>query len=394
MTRMVWGLALVLSLLAGMPASAATYYTATNGNDGNPGSSGQPFRTMLKGVTTLRPGDTLLVQPGVYEEVLNYRIPSGSSWSQAVAIRAANPQARPVLRTPAGQSWGLLFQDQQFVILDGFIIDAVNVSFDGIKVTLASTHDIRVMNTEVKNARGQGVLTTDGASALEFLNLDVHDNGTTDLDHGMYLSTGATTVSGCRVYRNAGWGIHVYKEGSGGANGMLVRNNFVFENARLGRRGDGILMSSGSGSAVYNNVVWANEVGIWVDYGASATTLYHNTVVANRGDFGIYIGPGATGTVVRNNISRGTTRDIENRGVGTTVSNNLAGVDPLFVNESAADFRLQVGSPAIDAAFATGVVTTDVRGQTRSQGAAPDIGAYELDRPPAPPSNVRVIQGP
>jgi parallel beta-helix repeat protein len=384
----------MLSSLAGLPASAATYYTATDGNDGNPGSSGQPFRTMLKGVTSLRPGDTLLVQPGVYEETLNYRIPSGSSWSQAVVVRAANPQARPVLRTPAGQSWGLLFQDQQFVILDGFVIDAVNVQYDALKITQPSTHDIRVMNSEIKNARAQGILTTDGAYQIELLNLDVHSNGTTDFDHGIYLSTGSAVISGCRIYRNAGWGISAYKESGGGVSNNTIRNNFIFQNAALGKRGDGILVSGGSGNAVYNNVVWANEVGIWVDYGASATTVYHNTVVNNRGEFGIYIGPGATGTFVRNNISRGNTRDIENRGESTTISNNLAGVNPLFVNESAADFRLQVGSPAIDAAFATGVVTTDVRGQTRSQGAAPDIGAYELDRPPTPPGNVRVIQGP
>lgn len=394
MTRSILGLTVVLSLLAGTPAAAATYFTATSGNDGNPGSSAQPFRTMLKGVLTLRPGDTLLVQPGVYEEVLNYRIPSGTSWSQPITIRAANPQARPVLRTPAGQSWALLFQDQQFIIFDGFVIDAVNVAFDALKVTLAGTHDIRVMNAELKNARAQGILTTDGAYALEFLNLDVHSNGTTDLDHGIYLSSGSTTVSGCRVYRNAGWGIQAFKEGSGGVNNLLIRNNFVFENARIGQRGDGILVSSGSGAAVYNNVVWGNEVGIWVDYGASATTVYHNTVVNNHGEFGIYIGPGASGTVVRNNISRGNTRDIENRGVGSTLSNNLAGVDPRFVNEATADYRLQSGSPAIDAGLATGVVTTDVRGQTRSQGSAPDIGAYELDRPPNPPTNVRVILQP
>lgn len=393
MTQLVLVL-LSLVLLSVGQADAANYVVSPSGNDANPGTSAQPFRSLVKGVTALGPGDTLLVDTGVYEEVLNYRIPSGRSWSEPVTIRALNPQARPVLKTPPGNTWALLFQHQQYIAFDGFIIDAANVQYDGLKVTLADTHDIRVMNTEIKNAPREGILTTDGAYALEFLNLDIHSNGLANSGHGVYLSTGPTTISGCRVFRNGGWGIHAFQQDGSSVTNIVIRNNFVFDNAQTGKRGDGILAASGVGSTVYNNVVWGNEVGIWVDYGASATTVYHNTVVNNRGDFGIYIGPGATGTVVRNNISRGNTRDIENRGVGTTVSNNLAGVDPLFVNESAADFRLQVGSPAIDAAFATGVVTTDVRGQTRSQGAAPDIGAYELDRPPAPPSNVRVIQGP
>lgn len=391
LTLMPW---LLLVLCAAAPAQAATYHTAPAGNDGNAGSAAQPFRTLLKGVQTLKPGDTLLVQTGVYEEVLNYRLPPGASWSQPITIRAANPQARPVLRTPAGQSWALLFQDIQFVIFDGFIVDAVNVSYDGIKVTQPNTHDIRVMNTEVKNARVQGVLTTDGAWNIEFLNLDVHDNGSTDLHHGFYLSAGRTTVSGCRVYRNSGWGVHAFKEGSGGVDQLLIRNNLIFDNARLGQRGDGILISAGLGSAVYNNVIWGNQVGIWVDYGATSTTIYHNTVVSNRGEFGIYVGPAAVGTIIRNNIARGNTRDIENRGSGSTMSNNLAGVDPRFVDEGAADYRLQSGSPAIDAGFATGVVTTDLRGQTRNQGSGPDIGAYELDRPPTPPTNIRISGGP
>ena len=69
---------------------AATYYTAKNGNDISPGTEAQPFLTISKGVSILKPGDTLYVKDGTYAESLEEKIPSGTSWENAVAMRAYN----------------------------------------------------------------------------------------------------------------------------------------------------------------------------------------------------------------------------------------------------------------------------------------------------------------
>jgi hypothetical protein len=51
--------------------------------------------------------------------------------------------------------------------------------------------------------------------------------------------------------------------------------------------------------------------------------------------------------------------------------------DPLFVDPSAGDFRLQTGSPAIDAASVEEAPAADFDGSPRPAGSACDIGAFE-----------------
>jgi hypothetical protein len=59
---------------------------------------------------------------------------------------------------------------------------------------------------------------------------------------------------------------------------------------------------------------------------------------------------------------------------------------PLFVDKENSDFREAAGSPTIDAGIAGELGPLDLAGNTRIQGAAPDIGAYEATPAPALPA--------
>ncbi|MFZ3167425.1 MAG: DUF1565 domain-containing protein [Candidatus Methanoperedens sp.] len=48
--------------------SSITYYVAMNGNDNNPGTESQPWRTITKAASTAVAGDTVYVKKGVYNE--------------------------------------------------------------------------------------------------------------------------------------------------------------------------------------------------------------------------------------------------------------------------------------------------------------------------------------
>jgi parallel beta-helix repeat protein len=113
----------------------------------------------------------------------------------------------------------------------------------------------------------------------------------------------------------------------------VVRRNRLYNNARVGGRGSGVLVASGSGHQVYNNLVWGNYSGIDAWSRAQNVLIANNVVYANRW-VGIFVVPGAVNTRVQNNImwQNGDGDDYGNQGSGTTQNFNLIGVDPHFVN--------------------------------------------------------------
>lgn len=83
--------------------AAAYYVSASNGNDGNPGTMEQPWKTITKAVGSLQPGDTVLVRGGIYRESVPIRV-SGTAAAR-ITIKAY-PGETPVLEgTMAVQGW-------------------------------------------------------------------------------------------------------------------------------------------------------------------------------------------------------------------------------------------------------------------------------------------------
>src|SRR5690606_32811797 len=72
-----------------------TLYVSPEGDDNNPGTQAQPFKTIQHAQGGLRPGDTLLLASGVYAEGNLLRFRKGTP-EQPIVIAAA-PGAKPVL---------------------------------------------------------------------------------------------------------------------------------------------------------------------------------------------------------------------------------------------------------------------------------------------------------
>src|SRR5713101_2202123 len=294
----------------------STFYVSLTGSDNNPGSLSQPFATINHGASVLHPGDMLYIRAGTYAESL-HAIPGGTSWTTPVTV-AAYPGETVTLQPNAGSDSVLVFAaaSEEFIIVQGLIIDATNVNLDAVKITYssnagASSH-IRLQNDEIKNSHnGMGVLITNDPSTgnntdyNEFINDKIHNNGSNSLEHGLYINSNHNLIDSCDIYNNT----------------------------------------------VYNNNLGA--AGIDINWG--------------------------TKTVVENNISfQNANGDYMDNGTGTVQEHNLLAKNPLFVTPAGNDFHLQAGSPAIDAGVTLTQVPVDFDGLKRPQGIAYCIGAYEF----------------
>jgi hypothetical protein len=370
--------------------SGPTYYVSTSGNDAvtcaQAQTSGTPKRTLNNAVGCLSPGSTLLIRGGTYLESLFDNIPAGTSWSAPVTLKAY-PGETVTLRPNPGAYRVLDFVDgQAYIVIDGLILDGTNVAYDAVKISYNSNpasgaHHIRLMNSEIKNSPSDGILDAENIGYNEFLNLNVHNNGPAtgtwqQVTHGFYLGAPYALVDGCDAHDQGGYGIQIQYAT---AVGTIVRNSKMH-----GNRG-GIVVNNGPSSIlIYNNLIWNNSwVGIQITSGTSNVRVFNNTVYQNgaaAGYHGIELDGQAVNTTVENNIAfLNLGADIFGTGgAGTVIDHNLTGINPGFVNATAGDFRLTLGSPAIDAGITLTAVPRDFNGVSRPRGTAYDLGAFEF----------------
>ncbi len=80
---------------------------------------------------------------------------------------------------------------------------------------------------------------------------------------------------------------------------------------------------------------------------------------------------------------------------GVTDGGGNLDADPLFINSTAGDFRLNEGSPCIDSGDSASVpadYTVDLAGGVRLSGSAVDLGAYEVQQDLTPEKRILALQ--
>ena len=349
-----------LLLLSTAALSAAVYRVSPGGADSNEGVR-KPWKSLQKGVDSLKPGDTLEVMAGEYPIVAAIRI-SGKKATQKAPI-LIQAQGRVVLRDGSQKvnTWqGIIdIRNSRWITVRGFALE--QSGFFGVYINAADHITVERCSTNESLASG--------VAAWESSNITIRDNdikaacnhgetirGTSCQEHISLDHVQAFLIEGNKVHDSpesgkAHWGGGEGIDVKNGTSNGIVRNNEVWNLVQVGIYVDawqaditnleiygnrvhhcpnGIIINSEqtgnlSHLRIHDNLSYSNGsggIGVWFFRNTTVTDIqiYNNTVVGNGRainqpyfvparqkvdqGFGIEIrNPHTTGLVIRDNIS-------------------------------------------------------------------------------------------
>ena len=406
--------AVFVFVLTASAAQATTYYVATSGNDGNPGTLSQPWKTLQHAADRIVAGDTVRVRAGNYAGA-NFETPGTAA--RPIVLEAYTGESPAITADNPVTPDGINLEGASYMTVQGFTVNGRTRA--GIRAV--TCNHVTIRNNRMDANGYWGILT----GFCDDLLIDHNVTSRSVRQHGIYVGNSGDrpVIRRNFVWGNTGSGIHMNGDESQGGDGIIsgaiVEANTINGN---GTSGSGINMDGVQNSVIRNNLLYNNHAsGIslyQIDGGGPSTgnrVLNNTVIVASNGRWALNIQDGARNTTLRNNILynlgsyrgvidisadslSGTTSDynaVMNRfttddgdsiltlaqwrtQTGQDAHSFVATPAQLFVNVGGNDYHLSPSSPAVDHGVTLADVPTDLAGTTRPQGAAYDVGAYEL----------------
>lgn len=246
-------------------AGGTTYYVAVNGSDNGNGSVSAPFRSIKQGMKVLKPGDTLMIYGGIYNEYIDIFNMNGSE-SQWYTIKSFPGESVTLNGSGAmdnSKQQALTFNNSSYWRIQG--LRFTRYTGAGIYLKKDDNHfelsDLTIWNLDGppgSTAGTEGIMG-EGASYVTVKNCDIFQIGLQqdlEKDHGIYIGYGAHDwiFDGNRIHDNSGAGIHMSGEPTGGKN-VTATNNYLFNNHNWGI----VLSSHATGNVIRNNKFYGNS---------------------------------------------------------------------------------------------------------------------------------------
>lgn len=352
-----------------------------------------PFRTIQRAADAVNPGDTVIVQDGVYTDedgdgvVVN--LTRGGTASAKILFKSQTQWGAKLDGRNNVSETGFRFQSAaNYIRTEGFEVYGFGNGGSGGASAFemySGGHDTEVVSNNIHDIGRMCTDTTNGEVGVFVQQPRVLIEGNLIHDIGRF----APGENGCSPtgthYQNGDHGIYV--DGSvesatiTGANSTTIKNNIFYNN----KRGWSIQIYPGSlsGINVFNNTFYgANPYkdGQIVIYAVTLSNCnIQNNIFYQPRNYAITIGgsPSISNTVISYNMTD-VAHITDTTPAGLTVTNNSVSTNPLLVNAAAFDFHLSLGSSALDIGLSIPSVTRDFAGVARPQGAGHDLGAYEL----------------
>jgi hypothetical protein len=310
-----------------------TYYVATNGNDSNPGTLSKPWASIGNGdlLGILHAGDTVIVEAGTYVPANAgvFLTNSGGTPYEAVDYEAQGSVLINDTNYGSGPSWG-------------FYVGVTGISLQGFEI-IGAQH---------------GVYLAPGTAGCTVDSCIIHDAGTAasgQNSEGVFADhTASATVSRNIIYNiidllgDTPWSPVGCGVRDGESPNLRVLNNTI-DNCYLGV----YFYGNAPGGGPYGHITTENNIAVncvgWAfvnpwDGASTDFTSGYNLVYNDTTTYGNY--PAGNNGPLPTDVA----------------------ADPMFVNEAAANYNLQLGSPAVGVGINVGLPFT---------GSAPSLGALQ-----------------
>jgi hypothetical protein len=228
---------ILVSQSALVSAASSSYYVSLDGNNSNPGTLSQPWKSLSYAGQKLRAGDTLYIRGGTYQETFN--------------ITSIGNQSNPIKITN--------YNDEE-VIIDG-ASNTIPSKGSGGSLLAVWGEWVAVSNLTVRYSGGLGVYGA--AGHVTFTNLYVHHNW----GGGVILSGNYDLIQNSRIWYNStmnennqstiGWGTGVscarYPDY------CTIRTTTAWENW-----GEGISTFEALHTTIEDNISYNNQQNIYI----------------------------------------------------------------------------------------------------------------------------------
>jgi parallel beta-helix repeat protein len=377
--------------------------------------------TIQAAINAANNGDTVLVAPGIYIENINFG-------GKAITVESAGGNKVTVI--DGSSTYGnsvVTFNTNESLksVLHGFTIEHGSSLRTGGGIYISNASPTVTGNLiEYNNAGGEGAgVGLEFSSALVQSNVISNNSQFVGLSGGggagiSVAGAGSAQIIGNTVQNNTwssgnGGGVMLFGAGTPTLKNNTIRGNVATE-ASNASQGGGILIVNDSDALIVQNLIYNNSAGhgsgiyFGISYGSRGPLLVNNTIVGTSSSqqgsavyaVGFYdkvlfynnlmIGASGTSAVYCDNSYDQTPPTLTNNDGYSANGSGIAGAcsaqsgvngnisaDPKFV--SAVNFRLQAGSPAINAGdnAAPDLPLHDLAGQARIVNGIIDIGAYE-----------------
>ena len=353
----------------------ADHYVSMNGSDANPCSQAAPCKSLDRAFRVSAAGQTVSVAPGSYP-------------SQTIAVDSSKASTADVTFLGNGATTGEIVVEASHLTLKDFNTGGWKASEGSSDITFQNvnvTHGGFYVNSATNVSVLGGVV--DGAGQYWTNGNDVKTMSTTSVVPSGILFDGVTIQN----YRRApGSSDHVDCLHVMAVNGLTIRNSRFANCEAFDVLFTKYLGPTPSNILIENNFFRCCGSGFYsVQLGGDHGEAFQNVTIRNNSaDKGMTVGEDGSNTVANVDYYNNDVPDIGgcNRN-GVTADYNVlfdqnakCGPHDLLVASgfvSATDLHLVAGAPAINAGLAGQSPATDIDGQARPQGPAPDIGADE-----------------